>query len=306
MENLLIENLLVGLTFHFNYERIKYLEKVTTFLDDLAVQVRLIIVTNTKIISELQIIRDATRNKNFQIFTAHDLEHPHLLTWQHMDLFRGEFVKEPSITHFMYLEDDIQIKQKNISYWLKAREELRDFGFVPSFVRYEIMDNNLELRSTDILKPMIYGKIPKLVLTSSYSYLNLKQPYQGMYLLDRELAIEHLFQNQLKGRSGSWGVRETAASALTFINVPSGFTSRNLVGFYSDEFEVDSGALIHHLPNNYANNPNSGFGKIKISQVVLKRRNYFSLIVETKTVTIATIQFIKRFSKKIISIIKNI
>lgn len=231
MESLLIKNLLVSLTFHFSHERIQYLEKVTTFLDDLAVQVRLIIVTNTKINSELQIIRNATRNKNFQIFIAQNLEHPHLLTWEHMDLFRDEFVKEPTITHFMYIEDDIQIKQKNIRYWLKAREDLRDFGLVPSFIRYEIKDNSLELRSTDILKPMIYGKIPKLVLTSRYSYLNLKQPYQGMYLLDRELAIEHLFQNQLKGRSGNWGVRETAASALTFINVPSGFTSRNLVGF---------------------------------------------------------------------------
>jgi hypothetical protein len=94
-------------------------------------------------------------------------------------------------------------------------------------------------------------------------------PYQGMYLLDRDLAKQCLFDNyQLDRRIKKWGTRERSASGLTFVKIPKKFSSRNLVGFYLDRFHVDANALIHHLPNNYTNNPSSVYGKLKIDKII--------------------------------------
>jgi hypothetical protein len=42
----------------------------------------------------------------------------------------------------MYLEDDIQVKARNVNYWLRGRHELANYGLYPSFVRYEINHTN--------------------------------------------------------------------------------------------------------------------------------------------------------------------
>jgi len=85
-----------------------------------------------------------------------------------------------------------------------------------------------------------------------------------MYLLDRELAQEHLFDNPLENRETIWGIRETAASGLTYVNVPNGFSSRLVVGFDHTLFKIYANVLIHHLPNNYVRRRSTEYGKIKI------------------------------------------
>ncbi len=169
----------------------------------------------------------------------------------------------------MYIEDDIMINKNNIEYWLKGREELRHTGFIPSFLRYEKKDGGT-IYSTDVTKPVHLSHMPKISLPNGYSYVNFREPYQGMYLLDRELMAEHLRGPSSSPDFGPWHIREKAAQGLTFTNIPTGFYSRNLVGFDHKKFSVDPGCLIHHLPDNYANNPQSPFAKIPCRMLVLQ------------------------------------
>ena len=68
---------------------------------------------------------------------------------------------------------------------------------------------------------------------------------------------------------GSWGIRERANQGLTFVNVKKPFFSRNLIGYSFSKGLIDSGALICHLPCNYAKNPASPFGKIPVNKIVM-------------------------------------
>jgi hypothetical protein len=264
-----INSLVVCITFHFSFDRLKYLEEVTSSLDSLANNVKLIIITNTDDNSNLEVIRKFTKTRLFTISISSNLEHPFLLTQEHIKILRDQYKMHENISHFMYLEDDIFITRNNINYWLSAREDLKQFGLIPSFLRYEIPEGELELRSTDIPRTQSLKSLPKIKFSTQYWYINMKYPYQGMYLLDRELAQQYLFDDyRLDKRSEKWGVRERSASGLTFINIPKNFTSRNLGGFCINMFSVDPNALIHHIPNNYSNNPDTVYGKLEIKKMI--------------------------------------
>lgn len=293
-----INSLCVAITFHYNEERLIYLEQTTLYLNNLANEIKLFIITNENDPNALLKIHNYVKVKNFQIVSSSPLLHRFYLTWKHLEIFRSQYLNNSSISHFMYLEDDIQVKQKNIEYWLRARNELRKFGLIPSFLRYEISAEKLDKRSSDVSKPVIFRKISKVQITNSYWYLSMNQPYQAMYLLDRELAKEHLFDNPLEDRKSIWGIRETAASGLTFVNVPYGFSSRVVVGFNHDKFEIDPDALIHHIPNNYINRPFNEYGKIKITDIVLRNRNLFSYAINIKISVLRTIKIIKKIRGK--------
>lgn len=168
----------------------------------------------------------------------------------------------------MYLEDDILVKPENLDYWVRGREILRPLGLIPSFLRYEFKQNDDNPYSTDVTKKAKFWKLPRVRVTDTYFYVNLRQPYQGMYLLDRELMNEHLFGPSSSPDFGPWGIREKAAQGLTYANVPKGCRSRNFVGFDTAQGTVDSKSLIHHTPNNYAENPDTEFGKIRISEII--------------------------------------
>jgi hypothetical protein len=265
-----MSNLIVCITFHFSFDRLKYLEKVTSSLDSLANNVKLIIVTNTDNSFDLEIMQTYVKTKLFTITVSPNLAHPFLLAEEHINIFRNQFEADDSLSHFMYLEDDIYVNINNINYWLTAREDLRKFGLIPSFLRYEIPEGKSEIKSTDVIRSESLKSIPKIKLNSQYWYINMNNPYQGMYLLDRELAKLYLFgRHKLDKRYKKWGTRERAASGLTFVNVPKSFFSRNLVGFCLNNFCIDSNALIHHLPNNYANNSKTAFGKLKVSELII-------------------------------------
>lgn len=265
----MISNLLIGITFHFVEERLDFLNKISVNFSHLAFKTKVFVVTNTNSIEDHRKIQAAVQT-DVEIYVPHLLGHPYLLTWAHFDVFRNIFQTNQNISHFMYLEDDILITKNNINYWLEGRENLRGFGLLPSFLRYELIDQETLMRSTDVKTHIELKKVPQVNFgKKNYCYINLPKPYQGMYILDRDLAKEHLFGPSSSPDFGIWGIREKAAQGLTFANVPSGFTSRNLVGFNSDLNQIDPDALIHHTPNNYANNPKSSFGKIPINELIV-------------------------------------
>ena len=93
-------------------------------------------------------------------------------------------------------------------------------------------------------------------------FVCMPKPYQGMYFLDRPLMEECAESPAMSPDFGKWYIREKAAQGLTFVNIPKGFTSRNLVLVDPHTKTIPQKAWVHHLPNTYANEPKARLGKL--------------------------------------------
>lgn len=263
-----IRKLLVAISFHFVAERLKYLRETTRDLSSFADEVHLVVVTNASDgESHRQISEHVPQLDRFDIAVPALLGHPFLLTWVHRNIFKTRYEEQEDISHFLYIEDDIKLTSENIAYWLEGREKLLPFGLIPSFLRYELKDGSTQKLATDITGRVFLPWLPRVRISSDYHYINLPEPYQGCYLLDRELAGEHLFGPSSSPDFGPWNIREKAAQGVTFLDVPKGSFSRNFLGVKVADGTVDSRATIHHIANNYANDPMTKFGKVPIDRI---------------------------------------
>ncbi len=266
-----ISKLAIAVTFHFVRARLGFLQRINDIFRQLADQVEVYVITNVADRFQQAQIRQCLAPNGIEpmILVPALLGHPYLLTWCHRDVFRQRFEQDTSVSHFLYVEDDIQVGPQNIQYWLRGREQLRRFGLIPSFLRYEQHDGTGPKLATDIIEPVDRRQLPHLTLSEQSIYLNMPNPYQAMYLLDRELMAEMMASPNCGPEYGPWGIREKAAQGVTFCNVPPGCFSRNFVGFDVTTGQVDPGCLVHHTANNYANDPESKFGKIRIEDLVI-------------------------------------
>lgn len=265
--------LAICITVHFSAERVIYLETIANHLATLCNEVEVFIVTNAQVNTKEQKILDGVlQGKGFKynFFVPNGIGHPFLLTWSHFDIFK-RLIDDPSITHFMYLEDDLLVTRDNFNYWQEGLETLAPLGLIPSFFRIEKKESNSKWYSSDAQERFRFRKLPKVYKNTDYAFINLPHPYQGMYLLTRELMKEHLKGQSSNPDFGIWGIRERAGHGLTFENVPNWCTSRNFVGFNVKKEELDPRSFIHHLPNNYANHavPNGNLGTILINEVIV-------------------------------------
>jgi len=266
-----IEKLLITIAFHYAEERLENLSKVVSQFKYLADNVTAVIITNSSDeIHRKQLCDIFENNVEVFVFVPDPLFHPYLLTWCHVGVFKNRFKEDPTITHFMYLEDDMLIQPHNIDYWLKGREELRNYGLIPAFCRYELRPNSDEKYHVDNIHTKNFVNLRRLSISDEYAYINLPNPYHAMYLMDRELIEEHLFKTDNNILAGSMytGVREQAAAGLVFTNVPENFESRYVIGFDITNKKIDSGSWIHHTTNNYTNHNDTPFGKIKADNLI--------------------------------------
>lgn len=266
-------HLAICVTVHFSADRMKYLELISDQFSNLADIVEVCIVTNACAdFGEIEILDQALKNKGFkyEFFIPTGMGHPYLLTWAHFDVFR-RLISNESITHYMYLEDDLLVTRENIDYWNESFITLSPLGLIPSFFRVEKNQQNLQWYSSDAQEQFYFSKLPKVYKNPNYAFINLPHPYQGMYFLPRELMLEHLNGKSSSPDSGIWFIREKAAQGLTFQKVPPWCTSRNLIGFDTQNKSIDRRSFIHHLPENYANRtpPDGKLGTIQIDQVIL-------------------------------------
>jgi hypothetical protein len=278
--------LLSCIAFHYKAERLTYLRQVLHMQQFLSPEVHVVVTTNTNDQQEIESIKkiapENSGNFNLGIESFSQLPNPWLLPWAHKVVFAGK-LKDSSYSHFMFSEDDIEVTSANVQYWLRAREWLRPFGLYPSFFRVEWSEQKSEWVSTDIAKPVSLALTFQLrSLKGDYHYLNMPNPYQAMFFYDRELMEEHAASDTFDIMKyarvetidhnkdwGGGGVAERANYALTFVNVPAGFTSRNVVPYFEKYMMLDPHCFIHHLPNNYANsNSEKGFGQLPVRSVL--------------------------------------
>ena len=279
--------ILVCITFLYKETRLQYLKKVLSSYSNLICAVEVNIITDVMHEDKIKFIKEVFPKQSDKFFTKiiafPTIPHPWLLTWGHKDIFKQKFYNQ-EYTHFICSEDDLEVKQNNIDYWLEHRHRLQGTGFYPSFLRVEWNNHLNSWTSTDLTAKIFLKETPSIEIESgSYTYLNLNNPYQGMFLYDRLLMEEHMQSDtfdilkyghietiEMNPAWGGGGVAERANFALTFDNVPIGFGSRNLINYDAKYLLLNHNSYIHHLPNNYADSlREDGHGQIKLNDIII-------------------------------------
>jgi len=186
------------------------------------------------------------------------------MCWEHKKLI-PEFL-ESEYTHFVYFENDLLFTQQNLDYWLETRSLFKknNLTFVPAFHRIEISSSG-QIVSLDATWPKAIHSILEI---EGKKFASLFFPYHAMYVMDKELAQEHV-QGHFYRPDGDKpgfrvpGVVEQSAVGNMFDNVPQGFYHRCLV-----PMEDFSRCWVHHTANKFVDDPDNSFGKLPIDQVL--------------------------------------
>lgn len=278
--------MMVAIAFHFNAARLPYLAQVLQGLDSFPCPVQVSVLTNTGELDEIRLLQQTCGGHRLfdpQIARVNHIPHPFMLPWAHKAVLKEAYERDPSLTHFVYLEDDMALTPANMAYWVEARQLLAGTPFYPSLLRVERHDQSGHWVSTDLLAPAEIDKCPQYSV-QGYDFINLPNPYQGLTIYDRALMAEHIqspsfdyaqYGNQARleaiqrGEGGYFDTRERATHGQTYVGVPRGYFSRNLLGFSKRFGETDIRAWIHHLPNNYVNNPETNIGKVPVKGMLV-------------------------------------
>ncbi len=282
LESARAARVLVAITVHFNINRLKYLAEVLRSLSDFPVAAMdIVLVTNMPSDEDLALLHrlcdEIAPGGGISIRNYDYLAHPFYLTWRHRTIISREFARgnDGKYTHFIYLEDDIRLTFANFCYFLEYREILRDTGLLPSFLRVEYSSVLNGFVSTDNKASVDLGRQPRRD-AGDIVMVNIPNPYIACYVLDTALAAEFVRTRSFR-RGGSrnvteWDVRERAAMGLCFENVPDAFESRYVVPVSKHTGMALGCAWISHLPNNYADNPDDGYGKIRMDLLFTNTR----------------------------------
>ena len=272
--------IVASIAFFFDKNKISILNNVCKNLKEISNQAEIYIFTN-QITSEQEENLKKNIEENVQIKIIDEILNPRLLPWYHINFMKKIYEERSEITHFLYLEDDISINKSNFNYWLNSRKILKKFNLIPGFVRIEKNKNDGELYAIDFVKEDKFKYSPKISIDENYFFINHKFPYQGMYLYDRELMKEHLYgpssnpdcghgafnERYIDARMINLDLMAKANIGLTYLNVPEGFYSRNVLLFDKKKKIIDERCQIQHLSNKYSNTK-SWFGNIKLKDAI--------------------------------------
>ena len=245
-ENLKNKKILICIAFHYNKERLQYLEKVVENFLNYKLNVHIIVDTN----------KNFKFNHNVEIKVHEDLEHPFLLTWVHRKYIYDNI---NNYDYFIYSEDDMLIPYDNFINYLEDFNLLYNKGFVPCFIRLE-QDNN-EYYSTDICETQINRQT---VEVNGKTFANLTLSYFAFWIMPKNELQESFKQNRFFSITDG-RIREEAASyAIWSLNkIPVILLNKN---------EINKLTYCYHLPNNYANDKTSPNGKINIKQLIMEKQ----------------------------------
>ncbi|HVJ53270.1 MAG TPA: hypothetical protein VM689_12455 [Aliidongia sp.] len=265
--------LLVCISYHHAPERLFYLARVLKALAGFfTARLDVVIVTNEATEALESLCADfADSTIDCEILVAGPLAHPYELTWRHKPLIPEHFLAPGSpYSHFVYLEDDIQFSFANFCYFVTYREILRGEGLLPAFVRIEYSSALRKHVYTDNI-PTLDIRHSKTLRHEDHIFVNAWNPYNAMFVLDAELAREYVASRSFGLESSKqvfgWETRERAAMGLTFEQVPDGFTARCVLPLSVKSGKPPVFSWIYHLPNNYAEDPAAGFGKLAVGEL---------------------------------------
>ncbi|WP_247821502.1 hypothetical protein [Bradyrhizobium sp. 187] len=210
-------------------------------------------------------------SKNLSIESFPTLSDPWLLPWGHKHLIAEQFLRaKVNYTHFIYVEDDVLLSFDNLCYFIHYREILNERRLIPSFQRIEYNDADNHLYLVDQVGVTDLSSKTRVDL-DGYAFVNLDYPFNAMFILDRELALEYVetpsFDRQRsKLVRPEWDVACRAAMGLCFENPPAGFTARYVSPIDLSTLTTPSWSWVYHLPNNYAKDSSKPFAKTRTDQ----------------------------------------
>lgn len=276
--------ILAAVAFHFRESRLQYLFQVVRALCQFPVDtLDVVITTNVNHDIALKKIEDLCvplftpfpvrpmSKRTLLIESFPDLPNPWLLPWSHKHLIGDRFLSADSAyTHFMYVEDDVLLSFDNFCYFIHYREMLKDRMLIPSFQRIEYNDSDDRLYLLDQIGVSDFNSRARVNL-DGYSFVNLDYPFNAMFILDRELALEYVEASSFdrersKAVRPDWDVACRAAMGLCFESPPHGFVARYVVPVDPNTLTTPSWSWVYHLPNNYAKNNLKPFAKTRMDQ----------------------------------------
>jgi hypothetical protein len=217
-------------------------------------------IKNLSTIPNIKIVIDSNVNFDDNLdIRVEQLSDPYHYTWQHKKSM-PEFLKS-DYTHFAYLEGNLEVTKKTFDYWNKTNELFKrnNLNWIPSVHRIQT-DKDDNVYSLD---PTHFVRHPNIVEVEGQKFVCLPEPYQGMFIMDRDMVKEHIESDYFKiGQKGWWGIRESANLGNMFINIPPGYPHRALVPLnnFSD-------CWVRHFGTDYHNNPNSPHAKIRVENL---------------------------------------
>ena len=267
-------------SFLYNEKKINNLEKVCDGLKKISNQIVIYILVNKVSNSKIKLIKKKLKKK-IKIIVINNLPNQRILPWYQVNIMK-KLYKNKTITHFIYLEDDIFFDEKNFKYWLNSRNILKKFNLIPGFVRIEKDRKNKRNYAVDIVKRIRANNVPRLNIDDEYYFVNNIYPYQGMYIYDRYLMKEYLFgpssnpdfgngsfnPNFIDRRMLDLSLLEKANIGLTYYNYPKTFFNRIVIPVNISKKTISRISQIHHLSNNNIKHKKSIFGKINIDEVI--------------------------------------
>ena len=235
----------VNVCFYYVKERLEQFREVIKTLSE---------IPNLKLIINSNVNFDS----NLPIHVA-ELNDPYHHTWEHKK-FMSEFL-ESDYTHYAYLEGNIRIERKTFDYWVRTRElfQRNNLNFIPAVHRVQ-KDNEGQVYSLDCTH---YQRHRPTITVEEQKFISLSEPYQGMFIMDKELVKEHIESDYYPfGQKGSWGIRESANLGNMFVNIPVGFGHRCMLPLnnFSDTW-------VTHFGTDYHGDENSPHAKIKIEDL---------------------------------------
>jgi hypothetical protein len=209
---------------------------------------------------------------------TNNLESPWLLTWEHKKIMLNDIKIAGQNSLFLYIENDMKFTQKNLDYWIDAREKLKETKLVPSFIRVEYSYIRPGWLAIDHFggSSSKFSDLPKFESQQNI-FIQLPNPYCAAFLLDLTLATEYLnskaFTEKDSREISGWDIGARAAMGLQFVDIPQNFTSRHVVPIEKtgDYCEIFESAVLHHLPNLYCQVSQLEKSYLPINHVVLNK-----------------------------------
>lgn len=268
------KSLLVCIAFHYNPDRVQYLTKVlSSFINEYECTKHIIIDTNVESLPP-----ECTLNNHpdIEVVSHTSMEHPFHTTWFH----RGHMKRNiDNYENFFYLEDDMYVPYKNYLNYLDNFRLLWP-NHVPSFVRIE------EFNGDRYITDATERQHANPVQICGKWFCNLKNPYHAFWIMPQKELKETLIEDFIRTSdsrvtAASYPMWELNKEPVVELQFEKLVASRELAASFlmwglikkplvqMDRHSISELCYSFHLPNNYANCPDSIHGKIKPENIFL-------------------------------------
>lgn len=281
-EFMLPHRLLVHIPFHYQPQRLAYLQRLLANFNTYDLEELAVVVDTNDPRTQAALASTAPALAYDLTLRVHpNLPHPFDLTWVHRPQMAAQSRHYDS---FMYVEDDILIPWPSFVAWWRDQAALYDQGWLRGFLRVEQNANGTAFLA-DFSEPM--GQ-PTVRSIKGRRFFQPDYPYHACWVYSQRQLQD--FMNSLywdeanhsrclptwsQGR-GMRFKREKAAFGMTYL--PLGQKGQNnqgespaahrvLLPLTAQGQAVDPDALIYHLPQNYRQDACSHFAKIPVGQI---------------------------------------